>query len=129
MGTMEQEVDLAEVVDRYIETWNETDPARRRALIERAWTEDGTYLDPLMAGEGFAGIDAMIQGFQDRFPGLRCRRSGEIDAHHDRVRFGWAFAPEGGPAVAGGLDVGVVAGDRLRSIVGFVDFAPALGAE
>jgi hypothetical protein len=125
MGTTERKVDLAEVVDRYVETWNETDPTRRRALIDRTWTEDGTYVDPLMAGDGHAGIDAMLEGVQARFPGLRLRRTGELDAHHDRLRFTWELALEDGPAVAGGLDVGVVAGDRLRSIVGFVDFAPS----
>ena len=85
--------EVHEVVDRYIATWNETDPARRRELIERTWTEDGQYLDPLIAGEGQEGIDAMIEAVQARFPGYRFRRTSEIDAHHDRVRFSWELGP------------------------------------
>lgn len=116
---------IAEIVERYVETWNEADPTARRALIAQTWTENGHYLDPLMEGTGIDGIDAMLTGVQSQFPGIRLRRVGEIDAHHDRLRFAWELGPEGGPAVAGGIDVGFVAGDRLQSIVGFIDFAPA----
>ena len=38
--------DATATVDTYIAMWNETDPAKRAALIERAWTSDGRYLDP-----------------------------------------------------------------------------------
>ena len=117
--------EVHEVVDRYIATWNETDPARRRELIERTWTEDGEYLDPLMAGEGQEGVDAMIEAVQARFPGYRFRRTSEIDAHHDRVRFSWELGPDGDAALAGGLDFGVIADGRLQSITGFLDFAPS----
>lgn len=116
--------EVHEVVDRYIASWNETDPARRRELIERTWTEDGQYLDPLLAGEGQEGINAMIEAVQARFPGYRFRRTSEIDAHHDRVRFSWELGPDGDAALAGGLDFGVIADGRLRSITGFLDFAP-----
>lgn len=117
-------VDVTRVVDRYIEVWNETDPTARRALIARTWTEDGRYLDPLMSGEGHAGIDAMITGVQAQFPGFRFQRTSEVDGHNDRVRFSWTLGPEGGEALAGGVDFGVLAGDRLQSITGFLDFAP-----
>jgi hypothetical protein len=117
--------EVQEVVDRYIGAWNETDPAKRRELIGRTWTEGGKYLDPLMAGEGQEGIDAMIEAVQSRFPGYRFRRTSEIDAHHDRVRFSWELGPDGGAPLAGGLDVGVIADGRLRSITGFLDFAPS----
>jgi len=121
--------DVAAVIDRYVATWNETDPGRRRELVARTWTEDGSYLDPVMAGEGHAGIDAMLQGVQDRFPGFRLRRTSGVDRHHDRVRFGWELGPAGGPAAAGGVDFGTLAGDRLRSITGFLDFAPQVAGE
>ena len=115
---------FTDLVDRYIAIWNETDDERRRNLIARTWTEDSTYLDPLMGGEGRSGIDAMIRGVQAQFPGLLFRRTSEVDAHNDRVRFAWELGPEGGPALAGGVDFGVVVGDRLQTITGFLDFAP-----
>ena len=117
--------DVAQVIDRYIAIWNETDPAMRRDLIARTWTEDGSYVDPLMHGEGHDGIDAMTAGVQAQFPGLRFRRSGDVDAHNDRVRFAWELGPEGGQALAGGVDFGLIADGRLHSMTGFLDFAPA----
>lgn len=115
---------FTDLIDRYIAIWNETDAERRRDLIARTWTEDSTYLDPLMRGEGHGGIDAMIRGVQAQFPGLRFRRASDVDAHSDRVRFTWELGPEGGPAMAGGVDFGVIADERLQSITGFIDFAP-----
>ena len=117
--------DIASVIDRYIAIWNETDAVRRRELIAQTWTSDASYLDPLMGAEGIDGIDAMIAGVQVQFPGYRFRRTGDVDAHHDRVRFGWELGPEAGPAMAAGLDIGTLADGRLRSIPGFLDAAPA----
>src|SRR5262245_56419019 len=115
---------FTDLVDRYIAIWNETGDERRRNLIARTWTEDSTYLDPLMRGESRSGIDAMIRGVQAQFPGLLFRRTSDVDAHNDRVRFAWVLGPEDGPALAGGVDFGVIAGDRLQAITGFLDFAP-----
>jgi hypothetical protein len=114
--------DIAELIERYLQIWNETDALRRRALIARTWTEDASYLDPVLCGQGHEGIDAMVQAVHQRYPGLRFARSGEIDSHNDRVRFGWSFALPGGPAVARGLDVAIVAADgRLSHVTGFFD--------
>ena len=115
------------VIDRYIAIWNETEPQRRRDLIAETWTDDASYLDPLMSGDGPDGIDAMVSGVQERFPAHRFRRTGAVDTHHDRVRFGWELVAPGGetPLVAG-VDFGVVAADgRLRTITGFLDQLPA----
>ena len=117
--------DATAVIDRYVAAWNETDPARRRELIARTWSEDGSYLDPLMAGDGHDGIDAMIAAVQERFPGHGFRLIGAVDHQHDRVRFAWELAPaDGEPPLAAGTDFGVLAGDgRLRSVTGFLDRA------
>ena len=117
-------VSVEHVIDRYIAVWNETDPLVRRESIARTWKEDGRYIDPLMSGQGHEGIDAMIQGVQTQFPGFCFRRTGELDAHNDVVRFSWELGPEDGPALAGGVDFGVVSDGRLQSITGFLDFAP-----
>jgi hypothetical protein len=116
--------ELEPLIDRYIKSWNETDPQRRRAVIAHTWTENGNYIDPLFAAEGRDGIDAMLQGVQAQFPGFRFRRTSDVDAHHNRVRFAWELGPESGPAMAGGIDFGVIVDGRLQSITGFLDFAP-----
>lgn len=114
-----------DLIDRYIAMWNETDPARRQKLIAETWTEGASYLDPKLEGAGRAGIDAMVQGVQESFPGHRFTRTSDVDAHHDRVRFTWQLAPEGGPALVTGTDFGVVAGERLQMMTGFFDHVAA----
>ena len=114
------------LIDRYFAVWNETDAAQRRDLIAQTWTEDASYVDPLMEGAGQAGIDAMVGGVQAQFPGHAFRRTGPVDAHHGRVRFTWELGPEGAPAIVTGVDFGVVVGDRLQSITGFLDQVPEM---
>ena len=120
--------DIDRVVDAYISIWNETDGDRRRELIAQTWTEEATYVDPVLKGDGPAGIDAMTASAQAQFPGHAFRRTGAADAHHDWVRFGWELVnvASGEPLIAG-IDVAQVAPDgRLRSIVGFLDRVPDL---
>lgn len=113
---------LNDLIDRYIAIWNETDDKRRRNLVARTFTEDGHYVDPMMKGDGHAGIDAMIKGVQERFPGHKIARTGAIDTHNGKVRFTWALGPEGGAPIVGGVDFGTVAPDgRLSAITGFLD--------
>jgi SnoaL-like domain len=110
---------VTQLIDRYIAMWNETDGKRRRDLIAQVWSEDATYVDPVLQGDGHVGIDAMVQAVHQRFPGHRFRRTSDVDTHHDRVRFDWQLAPEGGAAVVEGVDFGVVSGERLQAITGF----------
>jgi hypothetical protein len=113
---------LTDLIDRYIAAWNETDAGRRHDLIARTWTEGASYLDPMLQGDGHDGIDAMIANVQERFPGHRFRRTGDVESHHDRVRFTWDLAPEEGTPVVSGTDFGVVTADtRLAAITGFFD--------
>jgi len=114
-----------DVIDRYFAIWNETDAARRRSLIAKTWSENASYLDPLMQGDGQAGIDAMIAGVQQRFPEHQFRRTGDVDGHHDRLRFSWELRADGGAVVVDGTDFAVMAADgRLQTVTGFLDHAP-----
>jgi len=110
------------LVQGYIAMWNEADAERRRALIAQTVTDDASYVDPLMSGSGVDGIDAMIAGAQEQYPGHRFTLVAGPDAHNDRVRFSWTIAPEGGDPVAVGHDFAMLAPDgRMASITGFLD--------
>lgn len=112
------------VMQRYIDAWNETDAGRRRAILAEVYTEDCTYTDPLAAVSGREGIDQLIAGVQKQYPGLVFSLAGKVDAHHDQARFTWqAGAPGHEPAVIG-FDVAVLEGDRIRSVYGFLDKVP-----
>jgi hypothetical protein len=115
----------ADVVDRYLAVWNETDAVRRRELIAQTWTDGASYRDPLMQGDGRAGIDALVQGVHQQFPGYRFRQVGAVDGYHSYVRFAWELGPEDGPAPIAGSDVAILAPDgRLQSVIGFLDRVP-----
>jgi hypothetical protein len=109
------------IVEAYFAMWNETDAARRRAAIERAWTPDASYLDPMFAAEGADGLDALVAGVHQQYPGHRFRLTDPVDAHHDRARWGWEFVgPDGGTPIAAGVDFAMLAPDgRLRQVTGF----------
>ena len=118
--------DVTTTVDTYFEMWNETDPATRAGLIERAWADGGRYVDPLLEAEGHAAISDMVAGVHAQFPGHRFRRTSGIEAHHDQVRFAWELTAPDGTVTVAGLDVGELAGDgRLRRITGFFGEVPA----
>ena len=76
--------------------------------------------------DGPDGIDAMIAGVQQRFPGHKIRLAGKIDTHNDCVRFNWELAGPDGEALVAGVDFAVVAADRrLQSVTGFIDRMPS----
>ncbi len=119
--------DVIPAVDRYIEIWNEPNPARRRELIARTWAEDAIYVDPLGVARGRDAIDATVAATQAQFPGFSFRLAGPVDAHHHLARFTWELASgTDADPVAVGFDVAVFAEDgHLRSVYGFLDKIPA----
>jgi hypothetical protein len=112
---------ISTVVDGYFAMWNESDPRRRQELTAATWSPDASYVDPLFAADGYEGLDALVAGVHERYPGLRFRLIGTVDVHHDRARWSWEFgAPDGSPPVAAGVDFAVLAPDgRLRTVTGF----------
>jgi hypothetical protein len=114
---------LTETVDAYIAAWNEPVAERRRALVAQAFTDDATYVDPMMSGEGPDEIHAMIGAAQEQFPGHRFVLQAGPDQVANCVRFVWRLEPgDGGPAVAIGHDFASVEGDgRLGEVVGFLE--------
>ena len=117
--------DFTKLAEQYIETWNETDPAARRALIDEIWAADGQYIDPLAEVTGRDQIDAVIAAAQQQFAGMNFRLAGAVDAHHDQARFTWELGPDG-TAVAVGFDVAKLDSDgRLALVLGFLDKVPS----
>lgn len=118
--TITDTTDHTATVDAYIAMLNETDPRRRAALAELAWTEDGSYVDPLLEARGHAGLSDMAAVVHAQFPGQHFVRTTGIDAHHGLVRFGLELGDGEGTVTVAGIDVGIIAPDgRLSHIAGF----------
>ncbi|WEX79249.1 nuclear transport factor 2 family protein [Sinorhizobium numidicum] len=116
--------DLNHIAEAYIAAWNETDAARRDALVEQAFTADVAYRDPVMQGGGRESIGTMIAGVQHQFPGFRFALKGNPDGVADTIRFSWTLGP-GGASVIEGTDFGIVENGRLKQVTGFLDKVPA----
>jgi hypothetical protein len=113
------------LVARYLQIFNETDETRRRALVDETYTEDCSYTDPLAAVTGRAGVSDFIGAVQKQFPGVVFALNGRVDRHHEQARFTWHAMAQGVlEPVAIGVDVVVLAGDRIRQVYGFLDKAP-----
>jgi hypothetical protein len=117
---------MQDIIERYLASWNETDPEARRALLRDVWADEASYVDPLAAVSGRDEIDATIAAVQAQFPGFTFTLVSPVDAHHRQARFNWGLGPAGAEPVIVGFDVAVAAQDgRLASVLGFLDKIPA----
>ena len=112
------------VANSYITLWNERAPDRRREILAANWTDDATYVDPLMSGDGRDGVDALIAGVQQRFPDFRFQLIGEPNGFGDHVRFSWGLGPDGTDSPIKGTDFATLRDGRIRTITGFLDQVP-----
>jgi hypothetical protein len=116
--------DVSAVIDRSFTLFAEPDASRRKDLIAETFTEDVRYVTPQFAVQGHEGISNLANELNGHLPGYRFLRTGEIDAHNDRVRAGWEVVPpEGAVRFAGGINIYEIAPDgRVSAITGFTDF-------
>ncbi|MGI8677648.1 MAG: nuclear transport factor 2 family protein [Jatrophihabitans sp.] len=116
---------MSELLMNYLACWNETDAVARRALIDRHWAEQATYVDPMADVAGRDAVSATIGAVQDQFPNSVFMLVGGVDAHHNQVRFQWGLGPVGAEPVVIGFDVVVTGEDgRIESVHGFLDRVP-----
>lgn len=109
-------------VAAYFSMWNETDPVRRRALIERVWTVDAESLDPTAQVKGWDAIEGFVISLQHAYPDHLVALDGAVDAHHDWARFRWRItAPTGAPFLSGLDCVRLAADARFSQLIGFFD--------
>lgn len=116
---------MQEIIERYLATFNESDAARRRELLEALYTSDSTYTDPHVDLRGPDQIDAFITQTQERFPGVTFTLGGPVDSHHNQARFQWHAGPDDTPDAYVGFDVIVTDDGRIRNVYGFLDATPA----
>ena len=118
--------DYQTIAERYLTIWNEPDPDHRRVLVEAAWVPAGIYADPIMSGQGHAGIASMIEAARGQFPGHQFTLRGQPDGHGTHVRFSWLLSPTDAPPIAGGTDVAALDTDgRFLVVTGFLDAGAA----
>jgi len=112
---------LLEIVNTWMDAWNEGDPHNRRLLVGKSWAPDGRYADPFLAAEGPDAISDSLGQLRESFPGYVVRRQSGIETHFRRLRFAWELVDPSGSVVSDGVDVAELAGDgRFQHLVTFV---------
>ncbi len=116
-----------DAVRRYFAAWNATTPEDIAEAVAAAWSEDGSYVDPLAEVSGHQAIAAVVAAAHQQFPGFEFRHLGSVDAHHGVARFGWELVSVAdGSAPVAGFDVITLADDgRISTVSGFLDRLPA----
>ncbi|KAF1045153.1 MAG: hypothetical protein GAK35_01479 [Herbaspirillum frisingense] len=112
------------IAHSYLDTWNATDSLQRRALLESAWSEAPSYVDPMMSGSGREQIDGLIAAVQKRFPEWKSSLVGTPDLHGAYLRFSWSLGPEGVDGPVKGTDFVVLEEGRIKAVTGFLDQIP-----
>jgi hypothetical protein len=135
--------EATQLANRYMALWNEPDADRRRRMIAELWTEDGSQiLQPpqemraiaaspglgmaaTLQARGHAELDARAATSYEHWvasEGLSFRGRDDVERLGDVVKFGWEAVARDGEAVAGGLNVLILAGDgRIERNYTFVD--------
>ena len=117
-----------DLAQRYIDAWNETDAGARRTAVDKLYTDDSRYIDPLAVAQGREAIASMIGAVQEQFAGFTFRLLRPVDGHHNQARFGWELGPAGAEAPIVGFDVVVTDDDgRISTVLGFLDKVPSAG--
>jgi hypothetical protein len=110
---------VTEVVDAYLQAWNEPDEAVRRTLLREAVTDDCELAGPTGTFRGRDAILGLIAALQGRAGDAVMARSGPVEAGEigGDIRFAWQVRTPDGDALLGGTDTVEIAADgRLRLI-------------
>lgn len=111
---------MSDALATYIASWAEPDESARRALLEAAWAEDGTYQDPTASVAGREALVQHIGGFHQAMPGAKIEMASEVSRHNNRLYFAWRLITADGATAIDGVDFGTFDSDgRIAEIVGF----------
>jgi nuclear transport factor 2 (NTF2) superfamily protein len=115
------------MIDRFVASWNEPDPAQRRQVIDDIWSGDGVYSNVTTEYEGRNGIEQAVTEAYDAFTANGYRfQVRSVQTNHDAVRYQWEMVPAaGGEADSIGTHIAMLGTDgRLVSDHQFIDKPP-----
>ena len=107
-----------------IDVFDEHDPARRAAAIERIFAEDVRFVDHSGAHHGRAEIGAAVERLHARMPGFRFAHTSKPQVLDGAARLSWQFGPPSDPAKITGTDTILVREGRVSVLLVFLDHQP-----
>jgi len=110
--------DAAQLLERMVaDVFNEHDADRRAAAIGELFTDDVTFTDQDRVVRGRDDLVAVVTGLLAAgAPDFTFTHVGDFRGVGELGMRAWSLGPAGGDAVAGGLDVIVVADGRIASL-------------
>lgn len=100
-----------QVLKAYESAWRETNPVRRRAFLEIAWTDDGSYADPTGSAEGRPALASHIARHHANRPDHLIEISGDPIHVTGGAEFDWIMADGSGGVAMTGHDSAAFAPD------------------
>ncbi len=111
--------DVPDSLDQMLAAWNEPDPGKVRAHLDRALAPHVRFVDPSVDLVGVDAFEANIHRVHEQLPGATYSRVSEVDHHHDHHRYHWAIH-SGGALILAGFDVTVTNDDgQVEQVIGF----------
>lgn len=117
---------LGQLMERNVsEVFDERDPGRRGRAIAELYAEDCALYDADGQSIGRAAVsDRVGRILDDSAPGFAFRVVGRAEVIHDLGRLRWESGPAGAPPVLAGMDVAVLANEKIQTLYTFIE-APA----
>ena len=106
------------------EVFGEGDAARRRAAIEKLYTDDCALYVPQGIFVGHDALDKFAGGLRAMHPHFAYTPHGAPQALHNAGRLAWGSGPHGEKAEVTGLDVIITRDDKIAALYVFVDSMP-----
>jgi hypothetical protein len=103
--TREPPPDVPEVLRHYLRMWNERDPERIRAHLDRCVGDDCWWVDPLHRHTGRDALEANVREFRATYPDADLGLGSNIDSHNGRHRYEWYITSSPGELLIRGFDV------------------------
>src|SRR5262249_12529725 len=121
-------IDASAFLDRYVAAWNDADPERRRAALDRLYSDHGCIVTPLTEVKG---AEAIVEDVGEVFSefvatsGLRFRCAAST-AHDRSLLMRWELTAEGRAPAGSGLNVLLLGSDgRIEADHQFSELQPS----
>jgi len=117
---------LGQLMERNVsEVFDERDPGRRGRAIAELYAEDCALYDADGQSIGRAAVSDRVGRILDESPpGFAFRVVGPAEVIHDLGRLRWESGAAGAPPVLSGMDIAVLANEKIQTLYTFIE-APA----
>lgn len=97
-----EESKIERAVNFYVKAWDTESIDDIKVILEKCWTAESTYMDPLNPLTlGIDGLAARIQASQLSMPGRRFGQLTKADVHHNTGRYRWLLTQQDGKLIEG----------------------------